>query len=382
MLQSYLMRVFLVPAGVMLAVQFGGAYGTGREAVEFITKNGPAGGLLGLAVFTLIMGGTSALCFELARKFKAYDYRIFVKVLLGRWWFLYEICLVTVLLLAISVCGSVCGNVLEDQFGIAQQIGTLLMLLAVVMLCYWGRNVVEETMTFSSIALIMILIVFLAMVLMRSGGLIVEIIASSDPGSRWWISSCQYGIFGASCIPLLLYCARGFQTRTEALCGGLFAGILTSFPAAVFHIVYLSDYPAILDKALPVYYMIGELSSPVLMVAYILILFVMVVQTAVGMMQGLIERIDTWRCESAGAPFNKVARSIIAATIVVISWLLSKFGIITLIAKGYGTIAWCFAAIFFLPVLTIGVYKAFRGNEEERGYDACDLPTAEAEQGN
>ena len=33
------------------------------------------------------------------------------------------------------------------------------------------------------------------------------------------------------------------------------------------------------------------------------------------------------------------------------------FGLIPLIAKGYGTICWGFLILFAIPVLTIGIYK-------------------------
>ena len=43
---AFLTRVFLIPSAVFLSVVFGGSYGSGREVVEFISKNGPMGGLV------------------------------------------------------------------------------------------------------------------------------------------------------------------------------------------------------------------------------------------------------------------------------------------------------------------------------------------------
>jgi len=37
--------------------------------------------------------------------------------------------------------------------------------------------------------------------------------------------------------------------------------------------------------------------------------------------------------------------------------LLAKYGIIALVAKGYGTMAWVFFGIYFIPLVTIGVVR-------------------------
>lgn len=48
-----------------------------------------------------------------------------------------------------------------------------------------------------------------------------------------------------------------------------------------------------------------------------------------------------------------------ALTVVplVIGAIIAQFGLIGLIAKGYGTITWGFFAFYIVPVLTIGIWK-------------------------
>ena len=43
-------HVYIVPAAVFISVVMGGGYGTGREVVEFFTRYGLLGGLLGLSL--------------------------------------------------------------------------------------------------------------------------------------------------------------------------------------------------------------------------------------------------------------------------------------------------------------------------------------------
>ena len=79
---SYLTRVVLIPSAVFLSAIFGGAYGSGREIVEFMTRYGPVGGLLSIVTIALAFAGCLFLCFEIARLTRAYDYHAFGRVLL------------------------------------------------------------------------------------------------------------------------------------------------------------------------------------------------------------------------------------------------------------------------------------------------------------
>jgi len=77
-------RSYLVPGEVFQSIVVGGGYGTGREIVQYFTNYGLYGGLLGIfvafAMFALVLRFT----FEIARQFKAFDYRSFLKSFLGK----------------------------------------------------------------------------------------------------------------------------------------------------------------------------------------------------------------------------------------------------------------------------------------------------------
>jgi uncharacterized membrane protein YkvI len=45
------------------------------------------------------------------------------------------------------------------------------------------------------------------------------------------------------------------------------------------------------------------------------------------------------------------------------SALLSFWGITSLIAQGYGTIAWGFFAVYMVPLLTVGIYRIATSDE-------------------
>ena len=128
-----LAAIYLVPAGVFQSVVVGGAYGTGREVVEFVSAFGPLGGLAGIALVTLGFTAVLAASFEFARLFRVYNYRDFLHTLLGPCWVAYEICFIVLLIIVLAVTGAAAGRVLGDAVGMPSQVGTLLMLSVVVL---------------------------------------------------------------------------------------------------------------------------------------------------------------------------------------------------------------------------------------------------------
>ncbi len=359
-MSSRFVRVIVIPAAVFQSVIFGGAYGTGREIAEFISVLGPVGGFLALAVAGLGWGLAMALSFELARVGRTYDYRGFLKILVGRGWIAFEILFLLSLLIVLAVNGSAAGSVLNDQFGIPSLVGVGLLFGAVVALNYFGRTLLEESMSICMIALTMVLIVYSAMTLIQFHDAIALTFSTARSSGNWLANGSQYMLYTAAVIPVLLYCARDINTRGEAIVSGFTAGIVGVFPALVFHLTFMAAYPASLEQPLPTYWMIGQLATPWLMVVYIIVLFAMIIQTCAGLLQGVNERIDAWLIERRGRKGGPATHAIVAGAALAISLFLASFGITALVAKGYGTIAWGYLIIFMIPLLTVGVFKVWR----------------------
>ena len=103
--------------------------------------------------------------------------------------------------------------------------------------------------------------------------------------------------------------------------------------------------------------MLQQLGHIWLLVVYAIILFGTIAQTGVGMLQGLNERLDVWWTERRGNVFSSRTHSFIALGAVLVSLLLANVGIIDLVAKGYGTLAWFGLAVYVIPVLTLGFLR-------------------------
>ena len=361
--------IYLVPGAVLQSVMVGGGYGTGREAVEFFTCFGAGGGLLGTAVATLCVAVVFALSLELARSHHAYDYRSFFKVLLGRWWVAYEVLLVALIMLVLAVLGAAAGDALESQFGIDARFGTVLMLVAVTTLTFFGRDVVTALLTWWSVALYLVFGSYLVAVLLDAGEVVTARLAIFETKDGWFVSSLQYVFYNVTAVPLVLFAARAIETRRQAFGAGVIGAVIAVLPAVALHVSFVAGLPEIIDASLPVQRMLDGLGIELLTLAYLLILVGTCVETGIGDLQGVIERLDARWIERTGRALRPAIHGVVAAGAMLTAGALSLVGVVTLIADGYGTLSWGFLLTYVLPLLTIGVWRIFTGARDD-GVDA------------
>jgi len=356
-LNSRFFKVYIVPGAVFQSVMVGGGYGTGREIVEYFTSYGFLGGLFGLGIAFACMAVVLALTFEFARLFKVYDYRNFFKQLLGRGWIAFEVLIILLFLLVLAVLASAAGNILQDNFGISYGVGLSIMLFVVGVLTFFGRDVIAKVLTFWSFFLYAVFFSFFISVFSNDWAPIGEAISNAEVLDGWWQSGFKYALYNIAAAPLLLYVARVFETRKEALGSGVVAGGIAMAPAVVFQVAFFAVYPEILEQPIPTYWMMGQLGMSVLVIVYSIMLFGTFIETGAGMLQGINERIDAYLVEKRGQGLGRVTHSVIAVSAIVVSAVLSLWGITNLIGQGYGTMAWGFLAVYVVPLLTIGLYR-------------------------
>src|SRR5690349_13889444 len=99
---SWFKRIVLPGLGLKAFV-IGGGYATGRELAEFFLPAGPRGGLMAMALATAIMSMLSVITFLLARRIHAFDYRTFLKALLGSGWIAFELAYLLLVILILAV---------------------------------------------------------------------------------------------------------------------------------------------------------------------------------------------------------------------------------------------------------------------------------------
>ena len=123
----------------------------------------------------------------------------------------------------------------------------------------------------------------------------------------------------------------------------------------------LGQYPAVLDQVVPVTFLLELIGSNILSVVFGIALFGTLIETGTGMIHAVNERV-AHSFREGGRPLPRAMRSVIAVGFLTIAAVMARVGLIDLIARGYGAMAWVFLAIFVIPVLTWGVWKVSRAD--------------------
>jgi uncharacterized membrane protein YkvI len=357
---SRISRVYIVPIAAYQAVAIAGGYGTGREVIEFFTSNGIFGGLYGLITAALFLGVVTALSFEFARIFRVYDYRSFFKELIGPLWILFEILYILLFLIVLAVVASAAGNILSSRLGAPENLGLILMLSIIACLLFFGRKVVERSLVVVTILLLSAFIYYLVAVLSVDGTLILNRLgAGQETDFSWLTPALQFGMYSAAVAVIILFSTSGIETRKEAFLSGGLCGLIFMIPGLLFHISFIGRLEAITEIQVPVYWMIDQIDVPYLLHVYLIAMFGTFLGTGLGFLQAVSERLDTWATDKMGTALPRWLHVCVAIGALLISAVLGQFGIIALIAKGYGTIAWGFLIVFIIPIMTIGVYKIY-----------------------
>ncbi len=356
-LSSSTFRKYFLPGFVFQSVVIAGGYGTGRELVEYFLNYGPLGGLLGMfLVTTLLWSLILAVTFEFSRLFQAYDYRTFFKKLIGRFWLLFEIIYFYSLFLVLAVIGSAAGILLRDNFGLPYMVGVAIMLVAVGLLTFKGRGWIEKFLSGWSILHYLVYGAFLVVALLQFGPEIKRNLSTAAVFPGWALGGFKYALYNMGVIPAVFFCLSHIKTRKEAISAGLIGGVIGIFPGFLFYIAVLGLYPAVLPEEVPAVFALKKASIPFFLILFQIVLFGTLIETGTGYIHAVNERIRS-TLKAKGKEFPAWLRPIVAVILLSVGLGLSTFGLITLIAKGYGSLSWGLLVVFFLPLMTIGLSK-------------------------
>lgn len=357
-MRSFIQK-YLLPGLVFQSVIIGGGYGTGREIAEFFLVHGAVGGLLGMAAAGLAWSVILALSFEFARLTRGYNYRTFFRALLGPGWRIFEILYLMIAVLVLSVLGSAAGEMFSSALGWPPVIGSLLLLGAVGILAYFGSKTIERALAFWSVLLYAVYAAFLIWVVSAFGGEIGEALSSREITGAWHLDGVRYAAYNLVALSAVLFVLPYLETRREAFVSGAVAGLTGIIPGVFVFIAMLAQYPGIEKEAVPVLSLLQGLNSLWFFVVFQIVLFGTFIETGVGIVHALNERVAAVFTEK-GRGFPHWARLAIAVGVLAAAMFLARaVGIVDLIASGYGALSYAFIAVVIVPLLTVGVFKIF-----------------------
>ena len=355
-MSSSFFNKYLLPGFIFQSLIIGGGYGTGRELVEFFLSEGPVYGLINMGIATLIWSVVLAICFEFSRIGNHYEYRSFLKDLLGKLWIGYEYLYLVGLVLVVSVMGSASGEIFSEMFQVKEIVGVVIMMLLVGLIVFYGTSLIEKLLSIWSIILYAAFIIMFIAVFNMFSTEISSTFSLQQKGNSLAIGGIKYAAYNIGLAPAILFCVRHLETRKEAILSGVFAGVIGMVPALIMFLAMLSQYPLIISESVPVNLILDKIGWNYFKIIFQVVLFGTFIETGVSFIHGFNERIL-----SVNQNLKDHWRALIGVALLIGSiFIANAVGLIGLIAKGYGAITWGYWIIFVIPILTIGAKRIFK----------------------
>lgn len=365
---------WLLPGVLFQSTLIGGGYASGREIVEFGGRFGPLG-WWSIAVILVGFVLICALAFEFARITRAYDYHTFIRGLIGPGWWLFDILFIVMAVLVIAIVSAATGEVAQDTLGVPYLPAVTVVIIAVGGLILGGGHVIEGFKTIGTVMLYVAFIAFAGIVLASfwpemtetfAGG---EQLGESTGGALF--SGAQYVSYNLVILPAVFFALYRQTTRRETLTSGVIAGVLATVPFMLTFLCLMAFYPddAVLGAEVPWLAMLDQVGGPLLVGSYAIVVLWTLVETATGLIHAIMDRINVALEVADRDPLSGLQAAALTVVVLIAAVALAQFGIIALVAQGYGMMAYGFFLLFALPLLTVGVYKIWKAPTETPAHE-------------
>ena len=368
---------YILPGVLLQSVLIGGGYATGREIYSYGAKFGAMGWISGLTIgigFALF----AFLTFEICRIYKGYDYKNYIRQVIGPLWPVMDILTVLIAIVLIAVMAAATGSIFE-QVGLPNILGSVVIVFLCGLLNFKGSKVIEKFESVGTVLLYGGYILFTIIVLVKKGGNIPQVFAAMDTsavGGSVTLPLCiwtgiLYVAYNINAIPMGMFSLTRQTKRKETLVSGIIAGLLMVIPWFLSYFAMMCFYgdTSIVgaDVATPWMEMIKAVNGgPVLLGLFSLVMGWTLVETATGCIHMIIDRFDVALAERGNAKMSDRKRGLITVATLIAALLLSRIGVVTLIEKGYSYLSYGFILFYLLPTLIIGGYKILRHKEKKQ----------------
>ena len=353
---------YLLPGFAFKAVVIGGGYATGRELAEFFLPSGPRGGLMAMLLAMMVWSLVCVVTFCLAHVTGSRDYRAFFKILLGPFWVLFEMAYLLSIILILAVFGAAAGAIGTALTEWPPIVGTCCLIAGISLVAAYGNVSVERLFKWVTFFLYAVYLMFVVLSFHAFGDQIIRGLASPAPTRGWVLGGLTYAGYNVVGAVVILPALRHLRSERDAMIAGALAGPLAMIPALLFFTCMMAYYPQIGAEALPSELLLQRLNLPPFHVLFQLMIFLALLESGTGCVHAFNERVAHAYTTRTGHELSRLARlSITGALLLGSIFLAARFGLVTLIARGYRGLAYLFLAIFVVPVLTLGIWRLSRG---------------------
>lgn len=304
------MKESLNIAGAFVGVIVGAGFASGRELLLMFVDFG-VWGLLGAVVSASLFIFLGMALAGMGSRLRASSHKDVVNALCGRYLGAFVDLMITFFMFAVTVVMLAGGGaLLEQQFGIPALFGSLAVTVIVVaIVCLDVQKVIGMIGAATPLLILTAVAVALYGVATRglSFGELDQLASQQDAGASHWLLGAllyvSYNIVAG--VPFLSIMGGTAKTEKHAIWGGIFGGALLGVLMLVMSLGLLSRLDSVADLPMPMLSIATEI-SPVLGLVMAVVIFLMILNTAVGTLYSFSARLlpagtRTFRIGSAAA---------------------------------------------------------------------------------
>lgn len=337
-------------AAVYMGTIVGAGFASGQEVLQFFTFFGVSG-ILAMVLATIMFIFFGLIILELGKRLDADSHREVIQYAGGRWLGKVIDAVITVFLFgALTAMAAGAGAIFTEQFRLSYILGSLVMVGATLLTVLLGVQGVISAISFVvPVLLVSVLGISIATLVNTP----VDFAAigrwanpSLAPVPYWPLSAINYVSYNLVLgVAILAPLGRLANNRSVLRKGALYGGLGLGIGALAINLTLLANVPAVTGYEVPMVYIASRL-SPVIQVAYSIVLLAEVYTTAVGSLYGFVERIT-----DQGKPSF---RWLVIGTGIV-AFAASQFGFSTLVRVLYPAVG--YAGLLMLGGLMYGYIR-------------------------
>jgi uncharacterized membrane protein YkvI len=370
--KKFVMPTFFAVAFVWFTTHFGGGFASGRQVVQYYIGYGWYASFL-----PILSQAIEALVFYYAWKFalekRKYDYRSWTlefykpveKVMAPVFEGIFQLILVT----ATAVAFATGGATITKVFGTSYILNTLVIAAFMLVLTIFGADLVRKAASFIAIAIITgVIVVYVPNVIASWGDITANIaglkagtIASTGTfGQALW-KTMVYAGFQSCCLGAYLAHSNALKDVNDAKKAAAWGFVINATILMLATLGIMAFYQdGILDEAVPALFVVMNGVGSAWMTPLISILIILgAVSTGVNLIYGTTNRIVNFLGKNDSEEVQKeklTKRSmVVSLAYVVATWCIAQFGLIPLIAKGYGTLGYIAVFVIIIPLIVKGL---------------------------
>jgi len=332
----------LVIAATYIGTVVGAGFASGQEVLQFFGYFGRAG-LAGLAVTAVLLAVFGYMILELGRRLKADSHLPIIRFAGGRWVGTLIDWVITVFLFgAVVTMGAGAGAIFAEQFGVPFFWGSLFMIASTLITVLLGiSGVIRSISLVVPLLLAAVFGVAIYTIATDLPALMATLRSYSEPAQApvpyWPLTAILYTSYNLVLAVAILAPLGAMAGHSRLKTGAILGGVGLGIGATLINLAILTHIGRASAYEVPMILVAGTV-SPMVRIAYTIVLLAEVYTTAVGSLYGFVARLS-----KLGTPRYRYLT--IGAGIL--AFALSQFGFSNLV----GTL---FPAVGFAGLLLLG----------------------------